>query len=103
MSRVKCLAWLIRIEFAPASPCSYRWVVNRKWLRTHSRANKRAEGTTHTHHGRRPADPVDPVEPVPPVRPSGRGPTAVSLDMRSDGSGLDGRVDPGNDLVQHGI
>jgi hypothetical protein len=82
MSRVKCLACSIRIEFAPASPCSYRRVVNRNRLRTQSRTNKKVKGTAQTHHGRRPIKPVDPVE------PPADGPTEPSAGPAVSSSGV---------------
>src|SRR5512146_1828262 len=85
------------MELAPASPCSYRRVVNRKRFRTQSTANRTAKGTAQTHHGRRPGSDRVSGDRVSAVPWSGSVPTV----MTSDGSCLDGRVDPGDDLVQH--
>src|SRR4051812_45712849 len=85
------------MELAPPSPCSYSRVVNRKPFRAQSRPNKTAKGTAQTHHGRRPGGDGVSGDRLSAVPRSGSVPTV----MTSDGSRLDGRVDPGDDLVQH--
>src|SRR5580658_8575167 len=120
MSSVKCLACVIRIELAPASPCSYRRVVNRNPLRAQSTANSSANGIAQIHQGRPPsarsataesatAGPTAPVARF--LAPAGllrtdSDPVATVTRLpfvlpSSDGSGPDRRVDPGDDLVEH--
>src|SRR5712691_6399094 len=98
------------MELAPPSPCSYRRVLNRKRLRTQSRANSAAKGTAQTHHGRRRSTGAAAAGSAP-LTPavSGAAPAPGTTVIRSrpadmsDGSGLDGRADPRDDLVQHGL